>query len=75
MIPMPLEERARRVPAKISGQTDREYRLMIRKAHMLGENTILCGADKKKKVSIPFLVTRKWEKVTCKKCLEMGLAL
>jgi hypothetical protein len=54
------------------GMTDREYRLSIRKAHILtAHGKILCGADHKvRKGSLPFLVTRKPERVTCTRCLE-----
>lgn len=60
--------RARVLPPKQPGMTDREYRLSVRKAHMLGEQGLLCGADHKAKISMPFLVTRNWSKVTCGKC-------
>lgn len=57
---------------RIPGMTDREFRLSIRKAHMMGAGKILCGADNKaKKGTLPFLVTRNWGKVTCRKCLEL----
>lgn len=58
----------------LPGMTDREYRLSIRKAHMMGENGLLCCADRKlRKSSLPFLVTRNWAKVTCSKCLSLRL--
>lgn len=63
------EPRARGLAKKPAGMTDRDFRLSIRKAHMMGEHGLLCGADHKAKISMPFLVTRNWQKVTCGKCV------
>lgn len=56
---------------RVPGMTDKEYRMSVRKAHMMGDKGLVCGGDHKAKVSMPFLVTRNWTKVTCGKCLRL----